>query len=419
MNKKKILKFWLVYGLLLGVTGFILGEVLVRLLSKSYPGVRTFATSGVAKPPKTYKTFEEFIKDQLHLIPGRNWANYYTNKYGFYDEEFETPKPAGRYRIMALGDSFCYSMVAYPASVLAVTEKIVKKHFQGHDVEIMNFGIPASEVPEYKNTFLLGHKLFEPDMVLLHFYMGNDGPNHYEITTESVGKLVSHSYLFGSLKNLYRVNRHVQAVNGKNDSRNPLLTRKEKEQKVTSAGGEKVDHEVVPYKKAPERFIGPTFTEEAFTEIAGRELGRWYDAKDGSARRNFRKVLEDIEAIRLSAEDNGIEFAIVLYPSVLQINDEMRKKYIARIKKLDKYRKLDPARINPDLPNDILKEYSKKHNVTLFDLTEPMKKAVNVTGKTLYIQRDTHWNVAGNQLAAEIEAGFLIDLIGEERANNM
>ena len=411
MNKKKILKFWLVYGLLLGVTGFILGEVLVRLLSKSYPGVRTFATSGVAKPPKTYKTFEEFIKDQLHLIPGRNWRNYYTNKFGFYDEEFETPKPAGRYRIMALGDSFCYSMVAYPDSVLTITEKLIRKRFLDRDVEILNFGIPASESTEYKNAFLLGSKLFKPDMVLLHFYMGNDGPNHYEIATEGEGKWLFHSYLFGSLKNVYRVSRHVQVKNGKNDSRNALAIEKEKAQKINGLGGQKVDHTFDPYTKNPERFTGPIFTEEAFTEIAGRELGRWYDAKGGSARKNFRKVLENIEAIRLSAEANGIEFVIVLYPSVLQTYDEMRKKYIARIKKLDKYQGLDPALINPELPNTILKEYSSKHNVTLFDLTEPIRTAVSATGKALYMLRDTHWNVEGNQLAAEIEAEFLVSLL--------
>jgi hypothetical protein len=53
-----------------------------------------------------------------------------------------------------------------------------------------------------------------------------------------------------------------------------------------------------------------------------------------------------------------------------------------------------------DYPNALLKNYLEKHRIHYVDLTGPMRQAAQT--KRLYVLRDTHWNIEGNKLAAEI-----------------
>jgi hypothetical protein len=48
------------------------------------------------------------LQDALELPPPRSSRNHWTNALGFNDGEFVVPKPAGRFRIMAVEDSFTY-----------------------------------------------------------------------------------------------------------------------------------------------------------------------------------------------------------------------------------------------------------------------------------------------------------------------
>ena len=91
------------------------GEAAVRITSGFLPEVRYLSTVRVRSRPQHFPTLEAFLKAQTtHLVPFRNWHNYLNNSLGFNDAEFDVPKPPGRCRIVALGDSFCFSMAPYP-----------------------------------------------------------------------------------------------------------------------------------------------------------------------------------------------------------------------------------------------------------------------------------------------------------------
>ena len=71
-----------------------LAEGIVRVAATFDPRVRVLATGRATRPAVTYATLEQFIAAQAaHITPHRRWYNYWSNAFGFHDEEFVEPKP--------------------------------------------------------------------------------------------------------------------------------------------------------------------------------------------------------------------------------------------------------------------------------------------------------------------------------------
>ena len=79
----------------LGVA-LLTGEAAVRVAANFLPEVRYLSTMRVKSRLRHHATLEAFLKAQsTHLVPYRNWRNYFNNALGFNDAEFEIPKPPG------------------------------------------------------------------------------------------------------------------------------------------------------------------------------------------------------------------------------------------------------------------------------------------------------------------------------------
>ncbi len=95
------------------------------------------------------------------------------NNYGFRGKDFQIAKPAGRFRIICLGDSVTFGWSVgddetYPFQL----EKILKKEYPHCDIEIINLGITGYTSFQGKNLFLKFGKKLKPDVVIFAF-----GPN--------------------------------------------------------------------------------------------------------------------------------------------------------------------------------------------------------------------------------------------------
>jgi hypothetical protein len=91
-------------GLLLALAA---GELSLRLIALVSPDVRYLSTARADRPGGRPASLEAYLAGRPEqIIPYRQWFNHWTNALGFNDEEFVVPKPAGRFRIMAVGDSF-------------------------------------------------------------------------------------------------------------------------------------------------------------------------------------------------------------------------------------------------------------------------------------------------------------------------
>ncbi len=99
----------------------------------------------------------------------------------------------------------------------------------------------------------------------------------------------------------------------------------------------------------------------------------------------------DRESIRLVA---------VISPAEIQIYDGLRKRVKESLGDCIGSKKIDMT-----LPNRLISEVLTKLEIAHIDLYQDFKREGK--NRALYRQRDTHWNIAGNELAASEICRFL------------
>ena len=98
---------------------------------------------------------------------------------------------------------------------------------------------------------------------------------------------------------------------------------------------------------------------------------------------------------------------IVLAPDELQVNGGLQLS-------LTQERKMDMQHYDFEEPQRIITAELRKSGISVIDLLSSFQ---NVQPKeALYIEQDTHWNDAGNQLAAEILWSHLNEVVSAKAA---
>jgi hypothetical protein len=371
-------------------------ELLVRIGAAISPEVKYLATAGVAHTPGPFKSLEDF----LHIVspalaPHRVASNYYTNALGFADKEFSLDKAAGTLRIMGIGDSFTFGAVGYPETVLKHVQDLLEGDCVGRSVEVMNFGIPSAGVAEYRLAHLHAAPRYKPDRVLVHFYMGNDGPDLVSgdaALPDMRPRPGSWSYAWTYLRNavtaLQSLDRGAMAPGG---TPNPY-----------ARGGERASDRPDPTDEEME----PTFTPDAFDRILMDEVEHLYRGSNLPFRDRWNDTLEVLEALRKDVvASTGRAPIIILYPSQAQIYpavlDLMKAKIQSRVPSVDL------SDFDVLFPNEMIVNYCLKAGLLCHDITPAMVLAARESPRPLYKPRDTHWNIRGNRVAAADEAAFL------------
>ena len=96
------------------------------------------------------------------------------NSKGLRDVERAYQKPANVLRILGIGDSFVFGHgVEYEQSFLALLEAELQKANKGK-FEIVKAGVPGMDLAFYKNFYLTEGKKYEPDLLLINVFLGND-----------------------------------------------------------------------------------------------------------------------------------------------------------------------------------------------------------------------------------------------------
>jgi hypothetical protein len=395
-------------GLLLALAA---GELSLRLIALVSPDVRYFSTARADRPGGRPANLEAYLAGRPEqIIPYRQWFNHWTNALGFNDEEFVVPKPAGRFRIMAVGDSFTYGLVPYPQSVMTLLESFLRAACPARDLDLLNFGIGATGVHEYRTLVELASATYEPDLVLINFYAGNDGPRQGARGRGPLRALLGHSYLWTYTGNALSVRWSVPDPGALATSagRPAPADRPPAER---PSGGRVIDpgHRL---REDDPALAGPTFEEAAYTEILASELRQLHVPGDaGAVGRAWGPTLAELEAARAHVAQRGGRLVITLYPSVLQVDARLRTALIDRLRGRRRHAELTSDTIDPWLPNRIVAEYCRAHGLSCFDLTPALIRASEESAGPLYKTRDAHWTVRGNRIAAEAQAEHLAPLV--------
>ena len=137
---------------------------------------------------------------------------------------------------------------------------------------------------------------------------------------------------------------------------------------------------------------GRVFTDDAYLQI---ELQRSsiFLRDDATLENRFAATLSYISEMKRLCDHRNIGPTVVLIPDEMQVNRPLQTRVIVRSG-------LAPASFDFALPNRLLRARFEELAIDHIDLTpEFIAQSLN---QMLYRPNDSHWNIAGNGLAARL-----------------
>ncbi len=392
------------FGLVISV---VLAELGLRAVARFHAPTRYLVTVGDGAERPVFETLEAYLASRPDLVPHRDFLNYWNNAFGLNDLEFEVPKPPGRFRIMALGDSFTYGLVPYPDAVMTRLEEALRANCPGVDLDLLNFGIGGTNLWDYKTLFELAGPTFDPDLVLVNLYLGNDGPDLFARprSFRRVPSALRRFYLARYVGNVARLVTGLER---------PVSTGRLTSYEASSSSARAGDmvNPASPLQPGDSRLIGPIYTQGKFVEIMWDEFRRVARPPRGpSIQRTWGPTLSILDLLRHRVAGQGRRLMVALYPSVLQVYPEARERLEREFRQHPGIVGELPTDVDPLLPNRVVLEYCRLAALDCHDTTPVLIEAARHSPELLYKVRDTHWTILGNRVVAESQARWLGPLV--------
>ena len=293
--------------------------------------------------------------------PGGLDYDFHLNSRGFKDVEFKSKKEPNTYRILALGDSFAFGVVPYQHNYLTLLEQ----HLNSSSLrtEVINMGISNIDPKDYLALFVNEGQELQPDMVLVSFFIGNDFTNTM-IVWWIRSKLYEFSYVLTLIK-------YFRDINFKYE-------------------GKLIDSHTSYDDNSP------TFTDDAFLEIEKQRS--WIYMKRAPPKKAFTDSVDYLVRIRELCDRSRIALRVVIIPDELQVNPALQTKVLKALN-------ISSNELDFTLPNRFLNEQFQAHRIDYLDLLDNF--STTTMQMNLYKPNDTHWNIAGNKLAADLLARYV------------
>ena len=289
-------------------------------------------------------------------------------------------KKKGVIRILGLGDSFS----VYLRDKKQNYNNFLQQDFIGSgrgDVEIVNAGMEAMGPGYYWHILNKVGDLIKPDLVLVGFFMGNDFEEAEFYVY--IGNFISepkdlfkrfirydqfrHLRLYRLLKNKYTRYREAQL--------------KKEEAKLQ-----------------PAQPVG-TFSQATFLEVERKRS--WLFDKNNRELLNqqWRECSEVILKMKDWCDRRKIKLVIALLPEQFQVDRAVREAVLTQ------YKHIAEENLDLSYPDNLIVNFCRSRDIHCLDLLGPFQEQ----GKTrpLYAPRDSHWNAAGNRLAADLIFEYL------------
>lgn len=290
--------------------------------------------------------------------------NAMTNSRGFNDIE-RAHQSTHAHRVAIVGDSFVFGAVARKHNFVSILQNLANA--ETADVEVLNMGIPGAGPRNYLGLIRHDAYQFEVDVIVVMIFVGNDIiQSHPDFETIAwfgtprsvlrspylVGPSQEYFYAFRAGRTAVRfLRRHWHETN---------------EAQLVPANLAAIEYQCAAvFSKAPSAMISES----------------------------YQGTVEIIRA--LARETNKLEknLIIVLAPDQLQVDPSIRSELVQRYA-------MDFTDYDLTRPQAIITRVLFGSGVTIVDLLRAFQD--ETTKHKLYIQGDTHWNDAGNRLAAEM-----------------
>lgn len=295
-----------------------------------------------------------------HPMPhSEDYEGFRFNSGGYRDLEFE-PKRPGTYRIAFIGDSFVFGIVPYKDNFTTLMEKLLSPAGR---TDVLNMGVPSTDVGIYLRTVRRKTFSLKPDLVVIGFFTGND------FIERILGQERPRCYLFRLLWRAWRLRSAMKP-------------------------------EMHPFRNYNDS-AHPHINDAAYLGIESHRAKIYLTRFKRQLDRNLDYVLGLLRSMKAACDREGVDFIVCIFPDEVQVDPALRSAVqdILTRQSLTPRTKVLDAEWDNTIPNRKLAEALKGSNIDVVDLTDDF---IRESAKTrLYRKNDTHWNLAGNRLAAE------------------
>ena len=232
-------------------------------------------------------------------------------------------------------------------------------------VEVLNAGVIKTGPRDYLTLLVREGFALQPDAILLSFFIGNDF-DRWEPMKRRFHRYYRYSYVATLLWSTYRVLRYYEG---------PVLS----------------------FRPAKYCDDCANFDPEQYLNIETQRSTVFLD-DDRAFRVGVDDALAAMAEIKRLCDEHRITLFVVIIPYEMQVNMALQKEIMARLPPGTKW--------DNTQPNRLLGERLHRLGVPYLDLYPDFAESATTTA--LYRPRDTHWNIAGNRLAAEAIANRLL-----------
>jgi hypothetical protein len=396
LYSKQILGRLLLVLISVGVTFFAL-EILARFLPPPYnPDTGPIFTCHNSLGWIGTPNFDGVLEDV-------NFQQKLTfNSLGMHDTEHALEKPPHTSRILMLGDSFVHAVqVSEEDSAHQVLEKYLseQKQTDSFSFEIISGGVVNWGTNQQLIYYREQGRRFQPDLVLLMFYLGNDFSDNLPGNVLTIKGFNCYAPYFALCHEKLNPDPLIYApgISSLQDNCSPR-----RRILINSLGWlyqhSRLYQQIEPLLIAnrPRRKFGQAYP-QAFSAL-------YLPNDEAELEQAWQVTLATIAQLQQEVESDGSQFAVAL------ISPEI----IIRLGLLSPAEQEIFLRDNPtlakaqvDRPNRRLAEFLGHQNIPYVDLTTPMIEHLAANSIPLYLLGEGHWTVEGNRVAADILAQWL------------
>ena len=365
----------------------LLLEGALRLIRPHHAGLNNLLyLPSVSTNFARFDTTEELVGWALPgLEPGETVAGFVLNSRGLRTHEYAVERQGGL-RVVALGDSFTWGEVPFADTWPVRLQSQLRKTLERNDVEVISLAVPAIGPKFYLRMWELEGRKLQPDLVVVGLFVGNDLTDHSRARpkTSRYSWLVEHSLAARAVRNLVRVVRSGARTDAGEEQYQPISS-------------EQIGYELPGYAAGfdPSQKV---FKDEEFMRIEWNRMAICLEDNRPLVWRLMRKAGPLLKELDRSVRDSGAVLVIFLIPDEFQVDDELSARLLEK-------NDTDPKEYVPNMPQKILMRYLSENGIHSIDGLEEFRSRSTV--ENLYRPSNTHWNAAGNQLAAEMIVDYL------------
>lgn len=306
-----------------------------------------------------------------------NGAHALANRQGYRNRDVD-PKRPGTFRILAVGDSFTEGAgVEMDEAWPQVAERLLSRRAP-RPVEVVNTGVGGWDPFQYAQFFESRGLGLDPDLVVVGFFVGNDTYSRF-LTVDSLWTAVGGRRVTREAARrpsirlavfLQEYSQLARALRGRPPGFAPRRTCEDVSEWLLAAEADRLENHLT---RSPER--------------------------EARARPNVGQVVR----IRSAAARRGIPVVVAIFPEEMQVRAALRARLLAG---------RDASAYDFDMPQSMLREMFGAEGVPVVDLLPAFRS----DPRCLYMN-DTHWNRAGQAVAAHALAEALLPQIPPARGS--